>query len=1455
MLTTIATYFCEPLLHFLPVFYFLKYQVEVIVFFNNLKQLYYNPQLARNVRLEKWIRKCFKFSLLYEVVHTINLTAYGLVSEDFKLDMMLVYLPLDFIITLSKGTMLLIMYGAGQYLLTVAKAFNEVVLSSSIDKPQLRSSDLMKLYNHLWKCCECFNALFGIPIVCYLLMVCLRPISVFYMLSSIFLLGGKQFTIIDFAYWAMDISCVLWEILSIMLIIGTCCQIKDEYQVDVIVFFNDLKQLYYNPQLARNVQLDRWIRKCFKFSLLYEVVNAINLAVYGFLSEDFPLDMMLVYATLFLFITLSKGIVLLIMYGAGQYLLMVAKTFNVLVVTSTKDIPRSRSGELIDLYNHLWKCCECFNALFAVAIICYLLMACLRAVSVLYLRSSILLHAETAFTIAGFAYWASDAYWALWEILSIMLIIGTCCQIKNELLYIKAVLLGVVPFRCHLYPVALELKQVLLCYCYLVSSIGQASLMLINLSWSWNFVTKCNVLHLTAIAAYLCESLLLALPVFSVLLRRAELITLFHDLKQLYYSPPLAGRIRLEKWISKCFKFNSLYEIMYTLTMVAYGFCSDDYSPEMMLAYVPAAFMTAFSKATVLLIVYGVGQYLLIVTETFNETLVAGGFTTSRRKQQLYDQLWKCCECFNAIFGFPITCYLLLVCLHSITILYTLLSMSLLAEEMVTLADFAFWVEEIVRAIFDVLYVMEIVGTCKRVRQELYPATLESRTILLYYCYFVTIVGQNARLLLNLVWAWNYSPVLYILSYRKEVIVFFNCLKQLYYSFLLTGCVRLEKWLWKCIRFNLLYDIVCISTLLVYGFLSSNFPPNTMVAYVLCMCLTTFSKGIVLLIMYGAGQYLLTVLKAMKNVLLSGEQTSTQRGWNEFMLLYDQLWKCCECFKALFGIPIMCYLMLVVLHSTVVLYTLSSMFLLGKVNLTLVEIVLSLEELFWVFYDLLNVSVIVGTCSQIKDELYYSPLIIGRIRLEKWLWKCIHFNLLYDIMYFTTMMIYGVLSSDFPPNTMVAYVLCMHLTTFSKGIVLLIMYGVGQYLLTVWKSMNAVLLPSGQTSTQYGWNEFMLLYDQLWKCCECFKVLFGIPIMCYLLLEFIHSTVLLYSLASIFLFGKENLTPIEIVLAVEELSWAVFDLLYVMVIIGTCSQIKDELYPATLKSRPVLLCYCFIVTIVGQDARLFMNFVWAWNYAPEYFILRATSIFNYSLESVVLALPVFYVLSYRKKVILFFNCLTQLYYCPLVIGCIRLEKWLWKCIWFSLLYDIVYISTMVVYGVLSSDFPPEVMVAYVPFMCFTTLSKVIVLSIMYGAGQYLLIVWKSMNAVLLSDGQTSTQCVWNECMLLYDQLWRCCECFNTLFGIPILCYLFLVFLHSTVVLYTMSSMFLLGKANLSLTEIVLSVEELFWAVLDLLYIMVIVGTCSWIKDEVLLQLLKGFVALCPFENLPVKGIT
>ncbi|KFB49512.1 AGAP009256-PE-like protein [Anopheles sinensis] len=832
--------------------------------------------------------------------------------------------------------------------------------------------------------------------------------------------------------------------------------------------------------------------------------------------------------------------------------------------------------------------------------------------------------------------------------------------------------------------------------------------------------------------------------------------------------------------------------------------------------------------------------------------------------------------------------------------------------------------------LFKVLYIKGVLLGVIPFRFQLYPASLECRSILLYYCYLVAIVGQGVRFLMNFFWAWNYAseffvlrvasifnyclesvtlalPVFYVLSYRKEMIVYFNYLKQLYYSPLLIGRIRLEKWLWKCIHFNLLYDIVYFTTMMAYGILSSDSPPNTMVAYVLCMYLTTFSKATVLLIMYGVGQYLLNVWKSMNAVLLPSGQTSTQYGWNELMLLYDQLWKCCECFKALFGIPIMCYLLLEFIHSTVILYTLSSIFLLGKANLTPIEIVLAVEELSWAVFDLLYVMVIIGTCSQIKDEvlyikgvllgvipfrfqlypaslecrsillcycyfvtiigqsvrflmnffwawnyapeffvlraasifnyvlesvvlalpvfyvllyrnevivffnylkkLYFCPLLTRRVRPERWLWKCIRFNLLYNIVYIGTMIVYFIFSSDFPPKTMVVYVLCMYITTFSKATVLLIMYGAGQYLLIVWNTMNNILLLTGQASTQCVWNELMLLYDQLWKCCKCFNALFGIPIMCYLLLEIIHSTVTLYTVSSVFLLGKANLTLTELLLSAEELSWAVFDLLCVMVIVGTCSQIKDE------------------------DARLFMNFVWAWNYSPEYVVLRATSIFNYFSESVVLALPVLYILSYRKKVLGFFNCLKQLYYSSLLTGRVQLEKWRWNCIHYNLFYDVMYIITMVSYGILSSDFPPEVMVAYVPFLCFTTLSKVIVLLIMYGSGQYLLIVWKSMNSVLLSGGQTSSLCVWDEFMLLYDQLWKCCECFKALFGIPIMCYLFLVFLHTTVTLYTLSSMFLLGKANLTPIEIVVSYGELFWIGFDLLYIMLIVGTCSLVKDE------------------------
>uniref|UniRef100_A0A182J5J0 Gustatory receptor n=1 Tax=Anopheles atroparvus TaxID=41427 RepID=A0A182J5J0_ANOAO len=203
---------------------------------------------------------------------------------------------------------------------------------------------------------------------------------------------------------------------------------------------------------------------------------------------------------------------------------------------------------------------------------------------------------------------------------------------------------------------------------------------------------------------------------------------------------------------------------------------------------------------------------------------------------------------------------------------------------------------------------------------------------------------------------------------------------------------------------------------------------------------------------------------------------------------------------------------------------------------------------------------------------------------------------------------------------------------------LLLMYGTGQYLLIVSKSTNEILLTiNSQTCPkdmgQLVRNGLVELYEQLWKCSRCFNTIFGVPIVCYLALVFLHTTTVFYMISSIFLLGKKDFTPADRVLSVSEILWAIFDMLYVMVgVIGTCSLIQDEavllgvvpfrfhLYPATLESRTILLSYCYIVSMIGQATRLFISVSWAWNLDNNFGFLKVTAIILYLCESMLLAL-------------------------------------------------------------------------------------------------------------------------------------------------------------------------------------------------------------------------------------------
>ncbi|KFB49510.1 AGAP009256-PE-like protein [Anopheles sinensis] len=291
-------------------------------------------------------------------------------------------------------------------------------------------------------------------------------------------------------------------------------------------------------------------------------------------------------------------------------------------------------------------------------------------------------------------------------------------------LYVKAALLGVVPFRFHLYPASLELRTSLLYYCYLVSVAGPITRFLINVSCSLDLTQDFSVLRVTSVIMECCESVLLMLPVCFFLSRSVKVCGLFENLKQLHYSSILTGRVQMKSCVRKCFGSCFLYEIAYAMIILMYGLMSNDMPPILLIPYIPTVVMTTFSRMTLMMIMYGSGQYFLIIIQTINEMLLPNRQTatewTHLGLMNLYQKLWKCSHYFNVLFGFPLVCYILLVFLHTTTVFYVLLSIFVLGKKDFTVTEGLLALAEIVWVFYDVFYVMLIIGTCSLVQDEFF---------------------------------------------------------------------------------------------------------------------------------------------------------------------------------------------------------------------------------------------------------------------------------------------------------------------------------------------------------------------------------------------------------------------------------------------------------------------------------------------------------------------------------------------------------------------------------------------------------------------------------------------------------------------------------------------------------------------------------------------------------------
>uniref|UniRef100_A0A182TYE6 Gustatory receptor n=1 Tax=Anopheles melas TaxID=34690 RepID=A0A182TYE6_9DIPT len=142
----------------------------------------------------------------------------------------------------------------------------------------------------------------------------------------------------------------------------------------------------------------------------------------------------------------------------------------------------------------------------------------------------------------------------------------------------------------------------------------------------------------------------------------------------------------------------------------------------------------------------------------------------------------------------------------------------------------------------------------------------------------------------------------------------------------------------------------------------------------------TLSKSIVLLIMYGSGQYLQMALVQLKDHLLLGVRRSTgpvqqemlrqlhvrPAGWMQY---YGQLWQVCEILNDLFGVPLITYFLMSLMHVTFICYVMLTKVMVEWHHFTAMENVLAGVEWMWTVFELLCLMRIVSTFARTREEV------------------------------------------------------------------------------------------------------------------------------------------------------------------------------------------------------------------------------------------------------------------------------------------------------------------------------------------------------------------------------------------------------------------------------------------------------------------------------------------------------
>uniref|UniRef100_A0A6E8VXF1 Gustatory receptor n=1 Tax=Anopheles coluzzii TaxID=1518534 RepID=A0A6E8VXF1_ANOCL len=300
---------------------------------------------------------------------------------------------------------------------------------------------------------------------------------------------------------------------------------------------------------------------------------------------------------------------------------------------------------------------------------------------------------------------------------------------------------------------------------------------------------------------------------------------------------------------------------------------------------------------------------------------------------------------------------------------------------------------------------------------EFHPATLslQFRRPLLLYCFIIAIIGPMGRcwVYLTTFFTMNFGvsvahytamfmelldaillvvPPCYLLCRHKKVKELFVLLVKVYYSSLSLSIFPLRLWFRACFLFNLVYDSAYGVNVALNLVLPGTGIHEKYVKILSWSVLSQLTKSIVLLIIYGSAQYLLRMVDHLKDHLAAGrlstnpvyqEQIRKQHhGPAGYLEFYEQLGKLSETLNDLYGVPLITYFLMTLIHLTFVCY------------MTLTKVLTKWSYLSWHalliagiavasnVIDLLCLMKIVGMFARTREESLKTQKLLLRLNLS-----------------------------------------------------------------------------------------------------------------------------------------------------------------------------------------------------------------------------------------------------------------------------------------------------------------------------------------------------------------------------------------------------------------------------------------------------------------------------------------